>query len=61
MSEHKFITNLPHYIFLENKLAEGKASNKHRPVNERKSRYIISLTQFPELGISAKQRSRTEH
>ena len=31
---------LPHYAFLENKLAKGKARNKHCPVNERKSMYI---------------------
>ena len=31
---------LLHYTFLEKKLAEGKARNKHCPVNERKSSYI---------------------
>ena len=28
---------LPHYTFYENILVEGKARNKHRPVNEMKS------------------------
>ena len=30
---------LPYYTFLENILVEGKARNKHRPVNEAKSSY----------------------
>ena len=34
---------LPHYTFLENKLAEGKARNKHRPVNEWKSSYTKAI------------------
>ena len=33
---HKIITVL---YLLDNKLVEGKAGNKHRPVNERKSSY----------------------
>ena len=36
MSEHKIITAF--YLF-KNVLVEGKARNKHRPVNERKSSY----------------------
>ena len=31
---------LPHYTVLDYILVEGKARNKHRPVNERKSSYI---------------------
>ena len=33
---------LPLYTFLENILVEGKAKNKHCPVNERKSSYTKS-------------------
>ena len=32
---------LTHYTFLENILIKGKARNKHRPVNERKSSYTM--------------------
>ena len=34
------IKQLSYYTFLENILVEGKARNKLRPVNERKSSYI---------------------
>ena len=31
---HVSVTLLPYYTFVENILVEGKARNKHRPVNE---------------------------
>ena len=41
---------LPNYTFLENILIEGKARNKQRPVNEKKSSYTSLL--FPEPSCS---------
>ena len=48
------IKSSPHYTFVENILVEGKARNKHRPVNERKSSYISSsfLHSFLPLGLN---------
>ena len=37
----------PHYTFLENILVEGKARNKHRPNNDRKSSYKPSQVPPP--------------
>ena len=34
---------LPHYTFFENILIKGKARNKYRPVNKRKSSYTLFL------------------
>ena len=34
---------LPYYNCLENILVEGKARNKHRPVNKRESSYKVLL------------------
>ena len=42
---------LPQYTFLENIPVEGKARNKHCPVNERKSSYNnIGVGRFKILG-----------
>ena len=42
---------LPHYTCLENMLVEGKARNKHRPVNERKSSYIFRIHVYRNLWV----------